>query len=139
MAKIATTLITTTEDRLEQLPISNGQLIFIRDSRKICLDYKDERVEYGHIIVLASEEHRLSISQPFNTFYFVLGTNVLWRYEADQWIPLTTSPKENLVFVGAGKLPEIGEKNVLYATNTDLFLWNGEDYTRMGALLWEEF
>ena len=139
MATTATKFITTTEDRLNLLPISNGQLIFVRDSRKICLDYQDARVEYGQIIVLTDENHRLSIAQPFNTFYFVLDTRVLWRCEEGEWIPLTTSAKESVVFVGNGELPEKGTAGVLYATSTDLYTWNGEGYTKMGTLLWEEF
>lgn len=139
MATTATKFITTTEDRLNLLPISNGQLIFVRDSRKICLDYQDARVEYGQIIVLTDENHRLSIAQPFNTFYFVLDTRVLWRCEEGEWIPLTTSAKESVIFVGNGELPEKGVAGVLYATSTDLYTWNGEGYTKMGTLLWEEF
>lgn len=139
MATTATKFITTTEDRLNLLPISNGQLIFVRDSRKICLDYQDARVEYGQIIVLTDENHRLSIAQPFNTFYFVLDTRVLWRCEEGEWIPLTTSAKESVIFVGNGELPEKGTAGVLYATSTDLYTWNGEGYTKMGTLLWEEF
>lgn len=139
LATTATKFITTTEDRLNLLPISNGQLIFVRDSRKICLDYQDARVEYGQIIVLTDENHRLSIAQPFNTFYFVLDTRVLWRCEEGEWIPLTTSAKESVIFVGNGELPEKGTAGVLYATSTDLYTWNGEGYTKMGTLLWEEF
>ena len=139
MAKTATKFITTTQDRLELLPISDGQLIFVRDSRKICHDYNGERIEYGQIIVLTDENHRLSIAKPFNTFYFVLDTRVLWRYQDSAWLPLTTSAKESMVFVGDGELPEQGEKNVLYATSDNLFTWNGTEYVKMGALLWEEF
>ncbi len=139
MATTATKFITTTEERLGLLPISNGQLIFVRDSRKICLDYQDSRVEYGQIIVLTDENHRLSIASPFDTFYFVLDTRVLWRHEKGEWIPLTTSAKESVIFVGDGELPERGQTGVLYATSADLFTWNGEGYTKMGTLLWEEF
>ena len=139
MATTATKFITTTEDRLNILPISNGQLIFVRDSRKICLDYQDARVEYGQIIVLTDENHRLSIAQPFNTFYFVLDTRVLWRCEEGEWIPLTTSAKESVIFVGNGELPEKGTAGVLYATSTDLYTWNGEGYTKKVNLIWEEF
>lgn len=139
MAKTATKFITTTQNRLELLPISDGQLIFVRDSRKICHDYNGERIEYGQIIVLTDENHRLSIAKPFNTFYFVLDTRVLWRYQDSAWLPLTTSAKESMVFVGDGELPEQGEKNVLYATSDNLFTWNGTEYVKMGALLWEEF
>jgi hypothetical protein len=139
LAKTATKFITTTQDRLDLLPISNGQLIFVRDSRKICHDYNNERIEYGQIIVLTDENHRLSIAKPFNTFYFVLDTRVLWRYQDTEWIPLTTPPKESVIFVGANALPEKGEQNVLYATANDLYTWNGTEYVKMGALLWEEF
>lgn len=139
MAKTATKFITTTQDRLELLPISDGQLIFVRDSRKVCHDYNGERIEYGQIIVLTDENHRLSIAKPFNTFYFVLDTRVLWRYQDSAWLPLTTSAKESMIFVGDSELPEQGEKNVLYATSDNLFTWNGTEYVKMGALLWEEF
>ena len=139
MAATATKFITTTEERLGLLPISNGQLIFVRDSRKVCLDYEGVRAEYGQIIVLADENHRLSIANPFDTFYFVLDTHVLWRYQKGEWIPLTTSAKDSVIFVGDDELPEKGTAGVLYATATDLFTWSGESYTKMGTLLWEEF
>ena len=139
MAAIATKFITTTEERLGLLPISNGQLIFVRDSRKVCLDYEGVRTEYGQIIVLTDENHRLSIANPFDTFYFVLDTHVLWRYQQGEWIPLTTSAKDSVIFIGDGELPEKGTAGILYATATDLFTWNGEGYTKMGTLLWEEF
>lgn len=139
MTTTATKFITTIENRLNLLPISNGQLIFVRDSRKICLDYQGERHEYGQIIILADENHRLSIAQPFNTFYFVLDTHVLWRFENKEWIQITTSAKDSVIFVGNEELPTSGQVGVLYATATDLFTWNGESYTKMGSLFWEEF
>lgn len=138
MAKTATKFVTTTEARLGLLPISNGQLIFVRDSRRMCHDYGGERIEYGQIIVLNDENHRLTLENPFNTFYFVLDTRVLWRYE-NEWIPLTTSAKESVIFVGGEELPEQGNVGVLYATTSNLYTWNGESYTKMGELLWEEF
>ena len=139
MAKTATTFITTTEERLGQLPISNGQLIFIRDSRKICFDYKEERIEYGHIIVLTDEKHRLSIAKPFNTFYFVLDTQILWHFNKGEWSPLNEKPKERVIFVGSSDLPKVGEQGVLYATTTDIYTWDGSGYAKMGALRWEQF
>ena len=139
MATTATKFITTTEERLGLLPISDGQLIFVRDSRKVCLDYQGDRTEYGQIIVLADEHHRLSIVKPFDTFYFVLDTHVLWRYQQGEWIALTTSVKENVIFIGNDELPEKGIKDILYVTTTDIFTWNGEDYIKKGALVWEEF
>ena len=139
MATTATKFITTTEDRVNLLPVSNGQVIFVRDSRKICLDYQDIRTEYGQIIVLTDENHRLSIANPFNTFYFVLDTHVLWHFDK-QWIPLTTPPKQEVIFVGSYEdLPTTGVSGILYTTDKDIYVWNGEAYTKIGALCWGEF
>jgi hypothetical protein len=135
----ATTFITTTEARLNLLPVSNGQLIFVRDSKRVCFDFQGERTEYGQIITLLDENHRLSIKSPFNTFYYVLDTNILWRYEKGEWITINPSAKENILFIGEEGLPEKGEMNVLYSTIDAIYRWDGEKYTRIGTLFWEEF
>lgn len=43
-------LCTTTSDRINNLDIKNGQIIFIRDSERIAFDYKDERLYYSQFI-----------------------------------------------------------------------------------------
>ena len=137
---MATKFITTVEERLNLLPISNGQLIFVRDSRKICHDYNGERIEYSQIFYLKDENARLQLTNPLEIFYFVKETKVLWVYtKAEGWTALTTSPKENVVFIDFENLPEVGELNTLYTTELSIYKWNGSGYVELGKSYWEEF
>ena len=141
MALTATKFITTVEARLDLLPIEKGQLIFVRDSKRIFLDYDGIRSEYGNnkdeqIIILQKEEERVNLENPFNAFYFILESHVLWRYE-NEWIPITTEPKEEIIFTDF--LPSQGELNVLYSTLDNLYRWDGSQFIKMGGLYWGVF
>ena len=61
---------TGTKDKLENLSISDGQLIFIHDTREIYLDVNGERTTYSQIITLVDDEQRESLI-PVPGFYFV--------------------------------------------------------------------
>lgn len=127
--------ITTVNSKLSQLEVVNGQLIFVSDTQRIYLDFNNTRTEYSQIIVLRNEDQRLDIN-PVEGFYFVLDTNILWRYESG-WIQLTTPPKENVVFINYEDLPEEGMEQVLYITENNFLTWNGEEYIERGTtLLW---
>lgn len=130
--------INTIDSKLSQLPIENGQVIYVSDTRTICVDFNNVRTEYNQIIVLQNENHRLNVLSPLKAFYFVLETNILWRYE-EKWIPITSQPKEQIVFMDFEKLPTQGIENVLYITETKSFRWDGSKYIEIGAMLWEEF
>ena len=131
--------ISTVESKLSQLPIENGQLIFINDTRKIFLDFNDIRTEYSQIMVLQNEEHRKNILSPVTGFYFILSTCTLWRYQNGEWIQITTPPKENIAFLDYSDLPKQGKEEVLYVTKDQSYRWNGDGYTKLGNLIWEEF
>lgn len=135
--------ISITESKLPLLPISEGQLIFVTDARKIYLDKKGVRTCYSDsgIMSLIDEDHRLALTNPMEGFYYVKTTQSLWRYDT-KWIPLTdSSSRENIVFSENGQLPTIGVENTLYVKDNDLYRWNGEDYVRLGTAtspIWEE-
>ena len=126
-------VISTTEDRLQELPIAFGQMIFVKDSRRILLD-TEIRNEYNQIIVLQTETQRENII-PVSAFYFVNETKVLWRYD-DGWFSLTTPPSESVDFI-EGDLPVIGTKNVLYVTKSSIYQWDGEKYIDMNYPAWQ--
>lgn len=75
-------VVYTTSDRLDQLPIEDGQIIFVADVRTIYMDMKSKRVSYSTIFVFADDEERLAMTDPAQGFYFVESTNVVWRYGA---------------------------------------------------------
>lgn len=106
MAQAAFTIVATTSDRVKDLVIKNGQMIFIQDKGRIAFDFKDKRVFYNQITELDTEYERTSLSAPAYGYYFVIETAVLWLY-SDGWIQVTTTPEEK-IFIGV-ELPELGQ------------------------------
>lgn len=108
-------LVATTSDRVENLSVSNGQLIFLKDVGRIAFDFNDVRVYYNQIVELETDEKRLSLGAPLSGYYFVVSTGTLWYYKYS-WVQITGKPQE-VVFVGV-ELPSLGQANKIYA-NTD--------------------
>lgn len=106
MAKAAFTIVATTSDRVKDLVIKNGQMIFIQDKGRIAFDFKDKRVFYNQITELDTEYERSTLSAPAYGYYFVIETAVLWFY-SDGWTQITTQPEER-IFIGV-ELPELGQ------------------------------
>ena len=109
-------VIATTSDRVKDLIIKNGQLIFIQDKGRIAFDFKDKRVFYNQITELDTEYERSSLESPVSGYYFVIETAVLWSYQ-NEWIQITTPP-EDIVFIGT-ELPSLGKEHTLYVDKDD--------------------
>lgn len=76
----------TTASKLSELPIVDGQLIFVKDTHSILLDNDSKRIKYEQITILQEDTERTSILAPItNIFYFVEETNCLWKYK-DGWV-----------------------------------------------------
>jgi len=120
-------IIATTSERISDLVIKNGQLIFIHDMGRIALDYNNKRTFYNQVIELETEQDRLTIEPNNGKYYFVIETGIFWRY-FNEWKPLTHN-SEDVVFIG-NELPALGKKNTLYADTTDgsecISVWDEE-------------
>ena len=121
-------LVATESSRIRELPIKNGQLIFIQDLKRIAFDFKSKRVFYNQIVELDTESERLSLENPLDGYYFVIDTACLWFYKNNEWSQITGEPEE-IVFVGV-ELPELGQKNKIYADITEgsecISVWDEE-------------
>lgn len=113
--KTIMSLVATTSSKIRDLVIKDGQLVFIQDLGRIAFDYKGKRVFYNQIVELDTDIQRLSLESPLSGYYFVIDTAVLWFYKSG-WIQITDEPEE-VVFIGV-ELPELGQKNKLYANTT---------------------
>lgn len=116
----------TTSNRLSDLSIKNGQLIFVQDKRRIAFDFGDSRKFYNQIEEFATDTERVAYENPIvGSFYFVIETAVLWTYR-DKWIQLTTTPEE-VIFIGT-EMPELGSANKLYVDKYDkeISVWDSE-------------
>ena len=118
MASAVMSLVATNSSRIRELPLKNGQLVFIQDLGRIAFDYNDTRVFYNQIVELESEVDRLTLNEPLNGYYFVYGTGCLWFYK-DGWTQITEKPA-NVVQIDV-ELPQLGQakEGVLYVNKTD--------------------
>lgn len=116
MASTVMSLVATSSSRVRQLPIKDGQLIFVQDLGRIAFDFKSKRVFYNQIVELETEVERQALENPLNGYYFVIDEACLWFYK-DGWIQITEKPNE-VIFIGV-ELPQLGSANRLYANTTE--------------------
>lgn len=126
MANKMISVVGTVANKLSSLPIRDGQIIFVKDKKRVALDLDGKRTFYNQIELLDKEQNRLDLLAPVNgCFYFVIDTAVLWFYQ-DNWVQLTTTPHD-VVFFGT-KLPELGQANTLYVNketgNEGIRVWD---------------
>lgn len=130
-AKKILSVIATTSERLPNLTIKNGQLIFVQDRQRIAFDFGNTRKFYNQIEIIQTESEMLELTNPvFGFFYFVVETAVLWTYQ-NGWIQVTTPPDE-FVFIGT-TFPQLGSKNILYVNTADksISVWDDESQLYM--------
>lgn len=140
MAKPAMKFIATTKDKVDDIVISAGQLIFVQDDRSIYLDVSDsKRTTYQNIITVVDEETRQGIVSPIDGFYYVRQDNTLWNYSNFTWIQITGQGSEVVKFEDEG-LPERGIRNALYVKDISIYRWSDtiNDYeTVTSKVEWE--
>lgn len=133
-------LYTTSASKLNSLPVQDGNLIFVKDTKKIYLDSNGNRIGYTDITVFETESERSSVLAPVEGFYFVEDTHMLWRYRAG-WIQLSPSNLEPIYFgVSESDLPTVGDPKVLYTTNDGIYKWDSvtKSYCVISSkLVWE--
>ena len=122
-------VVATTSDRVKDLVIQNGTLIFLQDLGRIAFDFKNKRKFYNQIEELDTELAREELESPINgNYYFIIETAVLWTYRNDAWVQITSNPNE-IVFIGT-TFPELGKKQTIYINTTDgnehIAVWNEE-------------
>ena len=121
-------VIATTSERVKELVIQNGQLIFIQDAGRIAFDFKNKRKFYNQIEELDTELSRKELESPVNgVYYFIIETACLWTYRNNEWVQITGKPQE-IVFIGT-EFPELGVEQTIYANTTD-----GQEY----IAIWDE-
>lgn len=125
-------LVATTSAKIRDLTIENGQLVFLYDIGRIAFDYKGTRVFYNQIVELQTEAERLTLENPLDGYYFIIGSGILWVYKSG-WIQVTGKP-ESIEFIDA-ELPELGQEKQLYISKTEqnISVWDDEkaDYIKV--------
>lgn len=114
----------TVSSNLNQIPQSDGQIIFAKDTQVMYLDDEGIRLPYNVIKVFKQDSFREALINPAEGFYFVEETAVLWRYK-DKWKQLTP---DNLQQVIIGKtlddFDSLGNPSSLYVTDNGIYKWD---------------
>lgn len=85
----------TVNSKVSDLAVKDGQMIFVRDKHAIALDFGGKREFYNQIEELATEEARTSLLAPVTgRYYYVVDPPVLWRYQENGWVQITTPPED---------------------------------------------
>lgn len=113
----------TTQSKLAQLPVSDGNLVFVTDTKKMYLDINGNRLGYQDIQVLPTETDRTSILAPIEGFYYIEETNILWRYK-EGWKKVTPDNLSPLFFGAYEDFPPTGKSNVLYISDDATYKWD---------------
>lgn len=113
----------TTQSKLAQLPVSDGNLVFVTDTKKMYLDINGNRLAYTDIQVLPKETDRTSILAPIEGFYYIEETNILWRYK-EGWKKVTPDNLSPLFFGAYEDFPTTGNSNVLYISDDATYKWD---------------
>ena len=116
----------TNSNRLSDLAIKNGQLIFIQDKRRVAFDFEDTRRFYNQIDILDTDYERAMLEDAVDgMFYFVIETAMLWHYN-NGWVQITSTP-EQVVFIGTD-IPELGSVKTLYVSKSkkEISVWDDE-------------
>ena len=118
MANSIMSLVATSSSRIRELPIKDGQLVFIQDLGRIAFDFKGKRVFYNQIVELETEADRMMMDNPLDGYYFVIGSGCLWFYK-NGWTQITEKP-DNILFIDV-ELPQLGQakENTLYVNKAE--------------------
>lgn len=121
-------MVVTTKDKISQLPLKDGQMIFLKDKQRIYWDWDKKRSAYHDILELATHTDRTGLENPVNNkIYLVDEDYTLWQYRNGEWFALTREP--NVVFksspVDLSSTP--GKKDVLYVAGKQLYIYNTEN------------
>ena len=127
MAKAKAKLYYTTSEYLPTLPVRSGNIIFVPDDNKVCLDMVDQRFEYRIIKELETDEERIDMPFPNEGFYYIEETNLVWRWSRGKWRQVTPTNLTPIIYGDCeDEFPEIGKDGTLYYTDSGIYNWKGQ-------------
>ena len=100
-------VIGTTGERVRELPISDGQLVFIHNRNRIAFDFKGKRTFYNQVEILSTESERASIVSPMDGYYFCIDSAVFYEYANGEW-NVRVRPADGAVII-CDEYPELGQ------------------------------
>jgi len=109
----------------KQLPVKDGNLVFVEDSNTICLDFNGARYRYNAIQIFETEEQRQSYDVVMDGFYFVKETSILWEFSNETWKQISPDNlKPNIFGHSIEDFPKRGKSDILYIVDDAIYRWD---------------
>lgn len=113
----------TTSAKMNDLPVEDGQIIFVPDMATIAMDMYGQRFYYQNIKTFETEAERASLAFPNVGFYYVEETESIWRWN-QRWAKISSSSNSSVVEAEKKEdFPQEGTNNTLYYTDDGIYRW----------------
>ena len=124
--------IATNQNKLAEIPIKDGQVIFARDEQVIYLDSNSKRYSFKNILTIDTEVNRETTVALEGCFYYVKESKLIYRYEDSQWNCLNSS---EIIFNDRESFPQTGDPTKLYVSENAIYKWDGiaQQYIKVGS------
>lgn len=124
--------IATNQNKLVEIPVKDGQVIFARDEQIIYLDSNSKRYSFKNILTIDTEANRETTIALEGCFYYVEDSKLIYRYKDAQWNCLNSS---EIIFNDRESFPEQGDATKLYVSENAIYKWDSvsNDYIKVGS------
>lgn len=121
-AKYKLSILSSGINELSDIPVINGQLIFVKNRNIITLDMNSSRTFYRGINTIDSESELKSYERD-SEFVFVKESHNLYVYLDNNWIQLVDRDNAKLI---KGERPLIGDAKGLYvdSSSQNISVWD---------------
>ena len=130
----------TTSAKMNDLPVEDGQIIFVPELSTIAMDLYGQRFYYQMIKSFDTDAQRIATPFPIIGFYWVEETETLWRWN-QRWTKVSSSNDSSVVEAEKEEdFPQEGVSNTLYYTDDGIYRWkNSSDKYNLiaNANTWE--
>lgn len=117
-------LVYTTKNKINELAIQDGQIIYAPDGNLICLDMRNKRHVYHTLESFETDAERLNAVGTNKCFYFVESTNIMWEYINDAWKQITPANLNPVYYAEVpSRFPAKGTENTLFYTDNGIYNW----------------
>lgn len=109
----------------KQLPVKDGNLVFVDDSNTICLDFNGARYRYNAIQIFDTDEQRAAHTSVLDGFYYVKETNIVWSFSNGSWKQISPDNlKPNIFAHSIDDFPKKGKADILYIADDAIYRWD---------------
>lgn len=120
---------------LSRVPIEDGQMVFVDDTKQIFFDYNGMR-QYYCMPIEITEQKRLTMIAPAEAYYYVIDTSVMWKFGDSGWRQITPSNITPIIF---DDLPREGSGDTLYIEDKCIKRWKNGQYDLVANVLqWDK-